>query len=113
MQAIHVGVLRLGLTVPGARTLKHRRQAVVSVRDRVRHRFDVTFNELATDERQDQTVAVCTTAGKDARSIRSILDRVASFVGQSGRVLVTSVDVDVIPWHPSVQSWDPDDFNLP
>ena len=43
---IHVGVLHMVLRINGARSLKDRRQVVRSLRDRVRHRFDVTWHEV-------------------------------------------------------------------
>ncbi len=102
---IHVGVLRLGLTIPGARSLKDRRRALASLRDRLRHRFEVTWSEIPAGERHTYAVAVLTTAGNDARLIRSILDRIVNFVELSGKAHPTEVDVDVFPWHPRDHSW--------
>jgi uncharacterized protein YlxP (DUF503 family) len=100
MRTVHLGVLRLLLHVPGAGSLKDRRRAVVSLRDRVRHRFDVTWNEVDDVDQASSRVVVCTTAGSEARAVRSALDRVGSFVAQSGQVQVVHVDLDVFPWHP-------------
>lgn len=105
--AIHIGVLRLVLHVPGARTLKDGRQAVVSLRDRLRHRFDVSVHEIEPSERATRRVLIVTTAGHDARLIRSILDRVRGAAESSGQVLLAEVDVDVFPWQPRDRDWIP------
>ena len=105
MGTVHVGVLRLVLRVGGARTLKDRRQAVVSLRDRVRHRFEVTWNEVDDGEAPSRAVIVCTTAGTDARGIRSVFDQIRAFVDGSGKAWAEAVDVDVSPWHPPDVDW--------
>jgi uncharacterized protein YlxP (DUF503 family) len=105
MSAVHVGVLSLRLRIEGARTLKDRRQVVHSLRDRVRHRFEVTWNEVDPGEEPTRCHVVCTTAGGDARLVRSVLDRIREFVDGSGHAWAEVVDVDVFPWHPPDAPW--------
>lgn len=115
-ERIFVGVARMVLTIPGARSLKDRRQAILSVRDRILHRFEVTFHEVDPANRPTRQIAVLTTAGNDAQLIRSVLDQVVGFTGRSGRVLVGEVDVDVFRWHPlglGDRLPDPDDLSDP
>ena len=93
------------LIIPGARTLKDRRQGVLSVRDRLRHRLEVTVNEVeSTDDPQRQPI-VCTAAGNDQRSIRTILDRAISVVREHAAVELGPVDLEVFRWHPPEQDW--------
>jgi uncharacterized protein YlxP (DUF503 family) len=98
-EKIFVGVLRLGLRIPGARSLKDRRQAVSSLRDRVSHRFPVSVHEIDTADLPGRQVLAVTTAGNDATVIRANLDRIASFAASSALVQVSEVDVDVFRWH--------------
>lgn len=102
---ISIGVLRLGLQIPWARSLKDGRQVVRSLRDRVHHRFDVSFHEIPTHSGPTRRTLVITTAGNDARTIRSILDRVVRFVETSGKCQLWQVDVDVFRWHPPERAW--------
>ena len=102
---VHIGVLHLVLRINGARTLKDRRQVVHSLRDRVRHRFDVTWHEVEPSDSPSRCAVVCTTGGNDSRLIRSILDRVHRFVEQSGNAWPETVDLDVFPWHPPDVPW--------
>lgn len=108
---IFVGVLRMVLSIPGARSLKDRRQAVVSLRDRLRHRFDVTFHEVDPNDRPTRQVVVLTTGGNDPQVIRSVLDQIVGFTGRSGQVLLGEVDVDVFRWHPPGGLPDPTDLD--
>jgi len=105
VSTVHIGVLHLVLRVSGARTLKDRRQVISSLRDRVRHRFEVTWNEVDAGDQPTRAVIVCTTAGTDARLLRSVLDRIRDFVDGSGKAWAESVDVDVFPWHPPDTDW--------
>jgi uncharacterized protein YlxP (DUF503 family) len=96
---IFVGVLRIVLFIPGARSLKDGRAALLSIRDKVRHRFDVSAHEIASDLPARRTL-VFTTAGSDAKAIRSSLDRIRSFVEASDLARAAEVDADVFPWQP-------------
>jgi uncharacterized protein YlxP (DUF503 family) len=109
LETIHVGVARVVLGIPGARTLKDRRQAVRSVVDRLRHRFEVSVHEVGESELPGRQTLVITTAGNDARLIRSILDRAVAFALDSGKVQVQAVDVDVFRWQSETPRWEGND----
>lgn len=103
---IWIGVLHVEALVHGARTLKDRRQVLQSLRDRLRHAFDVTFHEVGDGDDPQRRSIVCTTAGNDRRTIETILQRCADAfrthpVAEAGRV-----DLDVFRWHPSTESWE-------
>ena len=106
-EPIFVGVLRLVIAVPGARTRKDRRQVVRSISDRVRHRFKVAVHEIDPGQRPTRAVLCITTSGNDGRLIRSILDQIADFAGKSPIAVLSGIDVDVFRWHPSAT---PKDF---
>jgi uncharacterized protein YlxP (DUF503 family) len=98
MEKIFLGVARLVLLIPGARTLKDRRQAVSSVRDRVAHRFPVSIHEVDTTDHPGRQVVVVTSAANDPAVLRSTLDRIVAFARSCGPVHVAEVDVDVFRW---------------
>jgi uncharacterized protein YlxP (DUF503 family) len=97
--AIFVGVLRLVIRIPGARTLKDRRQVVGSLMDRIRHRFPVSVHPVDTLDHPGRQVVVCTTAGNDGRVLRINLDKIAGFAASTGGMTLGAVDVDVFRWH--------------
>ena len=97
---IFIGVLRLVFHIQGARSLKDGRQVFVSLRDRIRHRFDVSLHEVEAGEVASRRVMVVTSAGSDARLLRSTLDKVLSFASQSVDAMVVDSAVDVFPWSP-------------
>lgn len=102
MADIYIGVLSATLVVPGSRTLKQRRQAVRSLKDRVRSRFGVTFNELGGEHPGQQGI-VCTTGGNDGARVREVMDSVADFIRGAPDAYAGTIDVDVFGWHPEAQ----------
>lgn len=102
---VRVAVLRVVVSLPGARSLKDKRQVLRSVRDRLRHRFEVSCHELPMGDRPGTGGLVITTAGQDAGPIRQTMDRIAGMLHAHPSMVVTSLDIDVFPWHPAGQDW--------
>ena len=102
---VMIGVLRADLALPGARSLKDRRQVLRSLRDRVRHAHAVSCNEVLRTEHPGAGSLVVTTAGDDGASIRTTIDRVAHLLRTHPVAVVTRMDTEVFPWHPDDHSW--------
>lgn len=102
---VFLGVLELVLIVPGARSLKDRRQVVRSLVDRIRARFEVSARELAESESPTRTVVVVTTAGGEPQPVRSALEKVREFAESAGRGWIGDSTLDVFRWQPPVPSW--------
>lgn len=83
-----VGVLRLHLRIPGARSLKDRRRAVAHVRDKLRARGGLSVAEVGHLHDHGQAVLAVATVSADAVEVRRRLDRIAHDVTTWGRVLV-------------------------
>jgi uncharacterized protein YlxP (DUF503 family) len=65
---VFVGVARLVLSIPGARSLKDRRRVVKSLKDRVRARLPVSLAEVGDLERyQVATLGVAVVSNEAAR----------------------------------------------
>jgi hypothetical protein len=86
-----VGVQTFALSLPGCGSLKEKRMVVKSLKDRIRHRFNVSVAETGSQDvwaRAEVTVAA---VSADRRLADSLLDRVDRFLVEDGRVLVTTV----------------------
>lgn len=91
-----VGVQTFSLSLPGCRSLKEKRMVVKSVRDRIRHRFNVSVSETGAHDvwgRAEITVALVTS---DRARADSLLDRVDRFVDDDGRFLVSGVHRELL-----------------
>jgi len=103
--SVWVGVFRATLSVPGARSRKERRQVVRSLRDRVRHRFDLTFREIVEVQRPLGVVIAFSAVGSDARVLRSSVDKIKSHLDSDPRCVLGSIGVEVFRWDPPLDSW--------
>ena len=71
-----IGLLTLDLHFPGARSLKDKRSAVRSLKDRLRSRFNASVSEVAQhDKWQRATLAVCI-VDCDRRQLESVMTKV-------------------------------------
>jgi uncharacterized protein YlxP (DUF503 family) len=91
-----VGVARLVLQIPGARSLKDRRRVVKSFKDRVRARLPVTVAEVGDVERyQLATLGVAVVSG-DSDRCREVLSRVRSLADQVGDAVLAEFRSEIV-----------------
>jgi uncharacterized protein YlxP (DUF503 family) len=95
---MHVGVMRLVLEIPGARSLKDKRQVVRSFKERVKARVAVSIAEVGhLDKLQLAVFGVAVVSG-DAAVCEEILGRVTSLAGTLPDAVLTDRAVEVIPF---------------
>ncbi len=97
-EAIHVGVMRLSLEVPGSRSLKDRRHGVRSVKDRLAARFGAAVAEVGHLENHQRCVLAVTIVGNDAVVVRSRLDQMRADVNNHPDVVLLDAYTDVEVW---------------
>lgn len=84
-----VGVLRLSFHLPGARSLKDKRQVVRSFRDKVRARLDVSIAEVEHMDLHQRATFGVAVVSNDAAVCDELLASVASMANDvRGAVLV-------------------------
>ncbi len=100
-----VGVLRLSLRIPGARSLKDKRRVVAQYRDRLRAKKNLSVAEVGHHEEHGNAILAVASVSNDQRLLRSILDQVAHDVGtwRGATVVDTWVEVQR-PWDADAQS---------
>ena len=91
-----VGLLTVQLDVPGALTLKDKRQVVKSLIGRVEHRYRVSIAEVDDlDSRHLAGIAVACVANEEAH-VQRVLDGVVRFMEADGRAEVTTVEIEIL-----------------
>jgi uncharacterized protein len=83
-----VVVLTWELSIPGCRSLKEKRTAVRSIRDRVQSRFKVSVAETAYQDIPDRAEITAAFVTSDGRVAQSMADKIDQFVAGSGRAVV-------------------------
>jgi uncharacterized protein YlxP (DUF503 family) len=95
---MHVGLLRVTLHIPAARSLKDRRAVLRKAIDRVRARFNVSAAEVGdSDHWQIATIAV-TVVSKDKTLIEEVLGKCTSTIATAGDALITRRELEVVSY---------------
>jgi len=90
-----VGVLRLTLVVPGARSLKEKRHVVRKITDRVRGRYNVSIAEVAENDVWQRAVLGLTTVANDRSFVNEVLDKVVRDVEMLGVADLVSREMEI------------------
>ena len=78
-----VGVARLVLQIPGARSLKDRRQVVKSFKERARARLPVSISEVGDVERHQVATLGAVTVARDSAYCAGVIRRCSSSLARS------------------------------
>ena len=90
---MHIGVCTLNLRLLGNHSLKGKRRAIKSIKDRVRSKFNVSIAEVdRLDKWQWATLGVACVSN-DTRFVNSVLSNVVNFI--SGIHLAELVDYEI------------------
>jgi hypothetical protein len=73
-----IGLLTLEIHIPDARSLKDKRQVLRSLKDRLRHQFNVAVAELDHQDVWQRALVGIVTLSNDEQHVRESLDHVAA-----------------------------------
>lgn len=75
-----LGVLQLDLMIRGARSLKDKRRAIKSYKDRIRARYNVSIAEVGDHELYQRADLAVAAVGNDVAYIQGLLQQVVNQV---------------------------------
>ena len=90
-----VAVLRLDLSIPGARSLKDRRQAVKSLKERIQSRFNVCCAEVDDQESWVRASLGVTACANDQDFLKSVAEEIVRYASNDSGVLLGNVERDI------------------
>lgn len=91
-----VGLLTIGLRLPGIHSLKEKRSALRPLVIRIRQKFNVSVVEAGNQDKwQVAALAVACVSANAALAHRQLED-VLSFVEQNGNILVTDTNIEIL-----------------
>jgi uncharacterized protein YlxP (DUF503 family) len=90
-----VGVLRLGLVIPAARSLKEKRHALRRIVDRVRSRYNVSIAEVGDNDIWQRAVVGVTAVANDHSFVNEVLDKVVRDVEMLGVADLVSREMEI------------------
>jgi uncharacterized protein YlxP (DUF503 family) len=95
---MHVGVMKIILEIPGARSLKDKRQVVRSFKERVKSRLSVSIAEVGNlDKLQRATFGVAVVSG-DRGVCEELLGQVVGMASSLRDALVADRTIELIPF---------------
>jgi len=91
-----VGTLRMELLIPDAQSLKDKRRALKSLKDRLRGKFNISVAETDASELWQRAVVGVAAVGDDSRQMNSILYNVTNYVRGFRRVQLLDYEIELI-----------------
>lgn len=79
------------LSLPGCSSLKEKRSVVRSLRDKLRHTFNVSVAETGLQDVHARAEITIALVASDGRLAESMLDRIDAFVAERADAVVASV----------------------
>jgi uncharacterized protein len=95
---MHVGVMRLVLTVPGARSLKYKRQVVRSFKERVRSRLGVSIAEVGYHDKLQLAAFGVAVVSNDAVVCEEMLGNVTSLASSLSNAVIADRATEIVPF---------------
>jgi len=89
-----VGVLQVEVHLPISQSLKDKRSVLKSVRDRVRHRFNVAVAELDSNEMWQRATLGISTVGEDRAYVQGLLRELTEWLRATRLVELIRVEED-------------------
>jgi uncharacterized protein YlxP (DUF503 family) len=93
-----VGVLRLVLHIPSARSLKDRRRVVRSFKDRVQSRLRLSVAEVGGLDQHQRCVLGIAAVSKDASRVDELLSAAASMAGGMRDAILVDRALEIVPF---------------
>jgi uncharacterized protein len=90
-----IAVVRVDLLVPGSRSLKDRRQAVKSLKERLRARFGVACAEVGDLDSWNRASLGLAAVANEKRLLQDMVSEITRYVQNDANAQVTGVEHDV------------------
>lgn len=91
-----VGILRIELFIPESASLKSKRFAIKSIKDRLRNRFNVSVAEIDNCDKWQRASLGVAAVSNESRHIESIMGNVMNLVHGDHRVEVLDTNLDYV-----------------
>src|SRR3954469_8833338 len=89
-----IAVIRLDLLIPGSRSLKDRRQAVRSLKERLRSKYDVACSEVGDLDSWNRASLGISAVANEKAILQDIADGIARYAQNDPNVQITGVQKD-------------------
>ena len=91
-----VGTLRIEFLVAGASSLKDKRRVVKGLKDRLRHRFNVSVAEVEFQELWQRSAVGVAAVGTDGAFVAEVLEKVLALVRRDRSIQLLRHDIETL-----------------
>jgi uncharacterized protein YlxP (DUF503 family) len=91
-----IGVCTVELHIPGQESLKGKRQVLLSLKDRVRQKFNVSISELDGHELWQRSILGVACISNEKRHVNQQMDQVLSMIRRMPSVEVIQTSLEML-----------------
>jgi len=91
-----VGVCEIHLHLPEVTSLKGKRKVIKGIKDRIRHRFNVSISELDAHDKWQRAVLGVAYINRERSVIDQVLHNVVGIIESTPTVLITDCFIDFV-----------------
>ena len=91
-----VGVLELRMVVRGSRSLKEKRRPLKGLKDRLRHRFNISIAEVGRQDSHEMVELAVAAVGNDRRYVNGMLSSVVKVASAAPGIELVDYSLEFI-----------------
>lgn len=90
-----VAILQLELILPEGNSLKDKRSVIKSIRERLRHRFNISIAEVGYQDVLRRSQIGLASVSSEISYLEGLLDKIINHVENDGRVVVQTIEREI------------------
>jgi uncharacterized protein YlxP (DUF503 family) len=91
-----IGILTVTLMIPGANSLKDKRQVLKSILENIRNKFNVSVAEVGDNDTWRRATIGAACVSNDKAMANRILDKIVDYIESNPVISVTAVDLEFV-----------------
>ncbi|MEN6521977.1 MAG: DUF503 domain-containing protein [Armatimonadota bacterium] len=91
-----IGILTVTLMIPGANSLKDKRQVLKSILENIRNKFNVSVAEVGDNDIWRRATIGAACVSNDRAMANRILDKVVDYIESNPVISVTAVNLEFV-----------------
>jgi uncharacterized protein YlxP (DUF503 family) len=92
---MHIGICTLHLRLLESHSLKEKRRAIKSIKDRIRNKFNVSIAEIDKLDRWQRATLGVACVSNDARLTNSTLSNIVDFINEIHTVELLDYEIEI------------------
>ncbi len=91
-----IGVVQAQLLIREARSLKDKRRVIKSLKERLKHRFNISIAEVGANESMQQAIIGVAMVSNDSHHVQGVLNQVVNFISNDVRAELMDYQIEFL-----------------